>query len=300
MGSRRVGLLAAASSMQAGGHPNVTGEFFLNTINPRGESNGEGCVVYRRSRAHSFPNRRGSRRMFGLMCLRVWWVRRSGCRGARWRKWSIEANCPRDTMVGTATVLACAVGGRYVITVPVYNIAPAPGEPRGVRVRWVVFPCEARYECALGWGIQCACDSPGYHGWRGGVYDVGHDLGDPAEHNGPGPDAGAKNLKGWAFLENGSPPQINLGGPGVEEFDERSYGRRETVLEKRVPLLTGPSQCSSPLTATWIRIRGKKLGSSRRVESRRWGPRRVVGVVVQAGCRCCRIRLKRVSQRATR
>ena len=33
------GLLAATSTSQAGAHPNVTSEFFLNTINPNGEAN---------------------------------------------------------------------------------------------------------------------------------------------------------------------------------------------------------------------------------------------------------------------
>jgi hypothetical protein len=68
--------------------------------------------------------------------------------------------------------------------------------------------------------------------------------GDPAEHNGPGPDAAARTLTGSLFLDGElERPQIAFGGAGVEEYN----GSETTVLEKRVPLLTNPSQCSAPL-----------------------------------------------------
>ena len=49
-GIAKGGLLAAMSTSQAGGHPNVTAEFFLNTINPEEKKRRtlrcRSCVLY--------------------------------------------------------------------------------------------------------------------------------------------------------------------------------------------------------------------------------------------------------------
>ena len=134
------GLLTATSSSQAGGHPNLTNEFFLNTVNPHGEAKGEHCGFGSIASCVLVSEPVGSSKDIrfdlpkGLVGTTVGVAR---CTMAEVQK---QANCPRDTMVGTATVIALAVGERLVITVPVYNIAPAPGEPLALAFDALFFP----------------------------------------------------------------------------------------------------------------------------------------------------------------
>jgi hypothetical protein len=138
-GIAKGGLLAASSGMQAGGHPNVTGEFFLNTINPRGERLGEGCgAVASVCTLDSEPPAQPKDVRFDLPAGLVGTT--VGVPRCTMAEVVNQANCPRDTMVGTATLLAYAVGVRYVIAVPVYNIAPAPGEPAAFAFDGLFFP----------------------------------------------------------------------------------------------------------------------------------------------------------------
>jgi hypothetical protein len=242
------GLMAASSSTQAGGHPNVTGEFFLDTINSRGEK-GEGCDLGVASACtlDSEPPGQPKDVRFDLPAGLVGTT--VGVPRCTMAEVVNQANCPRDTMIGTATLLAFAVGVRYVITVPVYNIAPSPGEPAAFAFDGLFFPVRLDTSVLSDGEYNVRVTAPDITGGAAAYMSSVTIWGDPAEHNGPGPDAGAKNLSAWTFLEKGRPPQVSFGGRGVEEFSEGSYGRRETVFEKRVALLTAPTQCSTPLVA---------------------------------------------------
>jgi hypothetical protein len=250
-GLARGGSLTATSTSQAGGHPNLTNEFFLNTVNPLGEAEGEHCgsgSAFCAVRSESVGSIKDFRFNLpkGLVGTTVGMAR---CTLAEVLN---QANCPRDTMVGMATaiVLNTANGDtRLVITVPVYNITPAPGEPLALAFDALFFPAR----------IDTSLLSDGEYEARATVSDITGGAnaymssvtiwGDPAEHNGFGPDAAAKNLKGNSYLEEGTPAQVSFGGSGAEEFSEEGIPPIRTVYETRQPLLTNPTQCSTPLTA---------------------------------------------------
>ncbi len=259
-GIARGGVLAAASSYQAGGHPNVTGEFFLNTDHassggggPDNENCGSGgayCTI--NDIEPVAPPKDVS---FDLPAGLVGSV--VGVARCQLAEVVNSANCPRDSMVGIATVIARAGGPlreRFVLTVPVYNIAPNSGEPAAFAFNALFFP--GRIDTALvrnsgvagGYSVRATVsDITG----GGAVYGASVTLwGDPAEHSGPGPDAAARTLKGNTFLKPGSgvPPQLTFGGPGVEQVG--SGPTFEDVLQARVPLLTGGTDCSVPLSTT--------------------------------------------------
>ncbi len=254
-GVAKGGVLAAASSYQAGGHPNVTGEFFLNTKNapssviggPDNEKNcGAFCTV-----SDIEPVAPPKDVSFVLPAGLVGSV--VGVARCQLAEVVNSANCPRDSMVGVATVFARALEERYILTVPVYNIAPNPGEPAAFAFNGLFFP--GRIDTALvrngaagGYSVRATVsDITG----GGAVYGASVTLwGDPAEHDGPGPDAAARTPKGNQFLdpEYGGPAQLTFGGPGVEQVG--SGPTFEDVLQARVPLLTGGTQCSVSLSTT--------------------------------------------------
>jgi hypothetical protein len=234
-------VVSAVSSTQAGGHPNFTTEFFLNTINPEGEGNAERGATEPLSVLESEPVSQPKDVRFdlpaGLLGTTV------GVARCTMADVIDEANCPRDTMVGVATLIVHSNVNRLVLTVPVYNITPAPGEPLALAFDGLFFPVR----------IDSSVLSDGKYDARvtvsditGGAADYMSSVtiwGDPAEHNGPGPDAASKNLSGEAAVAQGK-PQISFGGPGEEEG---GYLGGTTVSEHRVPLLTNPTQCSTPL-----------------------------------------------------
>jgi len=235
------GLLAAASTNQAGAHPNVTTGYFLNTTNPTDLRFESDPVGNSKDVSFNLPP--------GLVGTTVGMPRCTMADVAH------ESDCPQDTMVGTAIVIVKAPGlDRAIITEPVFNIAPAPGEP-------AAFGFDALFYTVR---LDTSVLSDGDYGVRVGDSNqtVGANdyaafitiWGVPAEHNEPGPDAAAKNGSGNEFLEqraNGleEKPQFSFGGSGIEEYKE-SEGRGKAVISTRVPLLTNPSQCSTPLTGT--------------------------------------------------
>jgi hypothetical protein len=233
------GLLAATSITQAGGHPNLTQEFLLNTVNPEGEAKGESCggETPAQCTLRSVPPASSKDVRYdlprGLLGTTVGVAR---CTMAEVENGS---NCPRNTMVGTATtIIYSAADGRLVFTVPVYNIAPAPGEPLALAFDALFFPVR----------IDASVLSDGEYNARVTVPDITTAApfymssvtiwGDPAEHYGPGPDAAAKDTGS----EGSAHPFISFGGRGVEENSEFT-----TLYDKRVPLLTNPTQCLTPL-----------------------------------------------------
>jgi hypothetical protein len=244
------GTMAASSSHEAGGHPNVTGLFFLNTINPAGEREGETCgneaaECTTTSEPVALPKDVRFDLPAGLVGSTVGMAR---CTMA---EVSAEANCPRDAMVGAATLVASRAGQRLVVTVPVYNIPPSDGEPAAFAFNAFFFP--VRLDTSVvespSHEYSVRVTAPGITGGASGYMASVTFWGVPAEHNGPGPDAASKNLSGLEFLDGGRPkPQITFGGPGIEEFTEEHV--EKVIYDQRVPLLTAPTQCSTPLTTT--------------------------------------------------
>jgi hypothetical protein len=230
------GLLAASSTSQAGAHPNVTSAFFLNTVPTHGEYLGSYKPV-------GEPKDVGFDLPPGLVGTTVGMPRCTMADVAN------EANCPRDTMVGTSTIIFYESDelGRVEMTVPVFNIAPAPGEPAAFAFNTVLFPVR----------LDTSVLSDGDYGVRVSAPDItagGATIassvtiwGVPADHSGPGPDRalvsdlnaeenewGPGDTAGW----------LPFGGPGEEEAAMFTHSRYQTP----VPLLTNPSQCSTPLT----------------------------------------------------
>ncbi len=132
--------------------------------------------------------------------------------------------CPSDTMVGIATLsISDDAGGGVTLVLPVFNIAPAPGEPAAFAFDAVFLPVR----------LDTSVLSDGSYGVRvasSGVSEEADVLGAsitiwgvPADHSGPGPN-GERTFFGQQF-----------GGPNPGQT--------------RVPLLTNPQLCSGPLSA---------------------------------------------------
>lgn len=218
------GVAVASSSDQAGAHANVTASFFLNTVNPTGQ------VL--NSEPTSSPKDVGFDMPPGLVGTTVGMPR---CTMAGVIE---EANCPADTMIGTATLLIRAVRNlRAFITVPVYNIAPAPGEPVAFAFNALLFP--VRLDTSVlsngNYGVRIAAPDI-----TEGAETIGTSVtvwGVPADHHGSGSDHAARSLEanGGATASEPDPTEVLFGGPGVGE--------------SRVALLSNPTQCSTRLEA---------------------------------------------------
>jgi hypothetical protein len=196
-------VFAAVSSRQAGGHPDGTAGFSVNTITP-GAVDGDARDI----RFDLSPGLVGN--TVGMpRCTQAQIV--------------IDNNdCPSDTLVGVASVTV--TGGtleRATGVVPVFNIAPAPGEPAAFMFKVSNLPVR----------LDTSVLSDGDYGVRIGAGAISQAepllstyvtlWGVPADHEGPG----GISLDGYA----------SVGGPSDNS---------------RVPLLSNPTQCSSPLTAT--------------------------------------------------
>jgi hypothetical protein len=220
------GLLVATSTSQAGAHPNLTTDFFLNTA---GGGVPAGPASVPKDIAFDLPE--------GLVGNTVGMPR---CDMADVIN---EAKCPRDTMVGTAT-LSFVGAADNTITVPVFNIATAPGEPVAFAFNAVFFPVRL--------------DTSVRSGEKYGVRVTAPDLteaaqtfatsvtiwGVPAEHNGPGTDFAGRNL-----TKEERPPGEKL--DEIQETNDVRFGAPNPG-QTSVPLLTNPTQCATPLEATML------------------------------------------------
>jgi hypothetical protein len=219
------GSFAATSTTHAGAHPNVTTAFFLNTS------------IQTRAKGHPLPaapigNPKDIRfdTPPGLVGTTVGMPR---CTMAAVID---EAHCPADTMVGTTTVILLSSLGRLENTVPVFNIAPAPGEPAAFGFNVDLFPVR----------LDTSVLSSGDYAVRVTAPDIteGAQLlaswvtlwGVPADHSGPGPDFAGRNLGAGQHAQTGI----------FEPIDEIAFGAAD-VEQTRVPLLSNPSQCSTSL-----------------------------------------------------
>lgn len=206
----RGGTAIALSSMEAGGHPNLTTLFSLNTR--------EFAEVPAESKDVEFNAPVGLvGDAVGFPRCPINSVLNGGNGGV--------PLCPADTVVGTAivTITSASLLGRDLpFSVPVYNVAPAPGEP-------VAFAFKAQI---VNVRLDTSVLSDGDYGVRVTAANISEGAqtlaasvtvwGVPAEHNGAGRD------------HVGRPEPLG----GID------------VGAARVPLLTNPTQCATPLTAT--------------------------------------------------
>ncbi len=228
-GVAKGGLFAVASSDQAGAHPNITTTYFLNTINSHHAPADSEPVTSPKDVSFDLPP--------GLVGTTVGMPRCSMAAVGE------EAKCPRDSMVGTVTLIFLSGIGRIAFNAPVFNIAPAPGEPAAFAFWAALFPVRLDTSVLSGGDYGVRFTGPDL---TAGAADYMTSItiwGVPADHNGPGPDASARNLRG---SEGEDVYQYSFGGRGQEEVREGGTVH-VNPNSTRVPLITNPSQCSSPL-----------------------------------------------------
>ncbi len=208
-------VFAAASSTQAGAHPNVVTSFWLNTQETDGTAGNPKDI-----RFDLPPGLVGS--TVGLpRCDMQRVIEATGGGG--------DEPCPSDTMVGLAEVTIGARDGGSPETLttiaPVYNIAPSPGEPAAFAFDVIALPVR----------LDTTVLSDGNYGVRVTAPDISEVeqviastvtiWGVPSEHSGPGSNGEAMLARPFTY-----------GGPDPGQSP--------------VPLLTNPQQCSEPLVAT--------------------------------------------------
>ncbi len=204
-------VVAALSTTQAGGHPNLTTAFTLST----NQSYNTAADV-KDIRFDLPPGLVGS--TVGMARCTITHV----IEEAR-----DPAICPADSMVGMATV-SVEQEARFnqTLIAPVYNIAPSPGEPAAFAFDVLILPVR----------LDTSVLSDGSYGVRVTAPSLPESAqtlstsitiwGVPAEHSGPGNDLSSYNR----FFGGGS-----FGGPNPSQSP--------------VPLLTNPQQCDEPLVA---------------------------------------------------
>lgn len=204
--------ISALSNVQAGGHPNITSVFALTRNEPYGVVNDAKDIRF------DTP--------VGFVGNTVGVPRCSMAKVSN----LVEAPnaCPRDSMVGMATVLVQLQPktGDLSILVPVYNITPAPGEPAAFAFDALLFPVrlDASVLSESDYGVRVTAPDISEGGET--VFSSVTIWGVPADHNGPGPD---KPL----FAIEGGP---TFGGPSEST---------------RVALLTSPTQCTTPVNGSF-------------------------------------------------
>jgi hypothetical protein len=206
-------MVAALSSTQAAGHPNVTTAFTLNTSSTDNPAKNPSADP--RDVQFDAPVGLVGDAVTTPQCS-VAQVQQNG---------NHPSACPPDTQIGTATLSLSAGLARTLHrgeTSPVFNIAPAPGEPAAFMFLAFGFPVR----------LDTSVLSDGDYGVRVTVPQINEGGGDvatsvtiwgvPGEHNGPGPD---ESIFG-----------DHWGGP--------SPGTH-------VALLTSPTQCSEPVSSAF-------------------------------------------------
>jgi hypothetical protein len=204
-------LLVAASSLRAGGHPNLTTAFALDT-KALGTPSGPLKEVH-------FDLPKGFvGTTEGYPKCTMAEVDRIGGEGEG------EVFCPRDTIVGVATTtIGDGTGSTGTVTSPVFAIEPAPGEPVAFAYVTIVAPVR----------LDTSVLADGEYNVRVTVPDISEGaevlassvtiFGVPADENGPG------------HNDETIYPDYSLGGANPNQA--------------RVPLLTSPQDCSEPMVA---------------------------------------------------
>jgi hypothetical protein len=231
------GVLAATATSQAGAHANVTSAFFLSSINHgTGRPEVEPVSSAKDIRFDLPP---------GLVGNTVGMPR---CTMAEVVNFS---HCPRDTMVGTSTVFVNAgKAGVPILSVPVYNIAPAPGEPAAFGFNTGLFSTRLDTSVLSNGDYGVRVTAPDIT--QGGliIADATTVWGVPAEHNGPGPDFLTVQKLQPKEEEGKLEDWLSFGGSGQELIAPGASPNESVANRTAVPLLTNPSQCATPLEGT--------------------------------------------------
>lgn len=200
-------VVGALSTLQAGAHPDVTSIFAMNRSEPYTPVEDPKDIRF------DAP--------VGLVGNAVTVPR---CSMARVAELAFNAEgCPRDSMVGMATLIVELQRNKRdaSILTPVYNIAPAPGEPAAFAFDAALFPVRLDTSVLSDGDYGVRVTAPDISEAAETLYSAITLWGVPADHNGPGQDT---TVFGEAF-----------GG---------SSG------STRVSLLMNPTQCSTPLSST--------------------------------------------------
>ncbi len=197
------------SSRQAGAHPDVTAGFRIATAS-RGKVSGNLKDV----RTDLPPGLVGNT------------VGMPKCPAAK----ALRSDCPRDSIVGVASTEILSFFPEFPTSTqvePVFNIEPSPGEPAAFMFSTAAIPVR----------LDASLLSDGDYAVRVTAANISEASpifgstvtiwGVPADHEGPGP------IK----LQSEQPSNELAGGLGGQ-----------LASASRVPLLTNPTQCSTPLT----------------------------------------------------
>ena len=198
-------VVASLSDMQAGSHPNVTTVFTMATAEPFTPVTAPKDVRFDLPRG-LVGNTVGMPRcsMHGVL---EFFVKREAC--------------PSDAIVGMATIsLALNKEGALKLVTPVFNIAPAPGEPAAFGFNALIVTVR----------LDTSVLSNGNYGVRVTAPDISE-----------GATLISSSITVW-----GVPADMN--GPGEGKFLGGSFGAPSSTA--RVPLLTAPQQCSEGLSAS--------------------------------------------------
>ena len=229
-GVAKDGALAARSTEQAGAHPNVTVNYFLNTVN---QETHEGD--YKGAEPANSPKNVSFNVPPGLVGTTVGMPRCTMADVAN------ATECPRDTMVGTATLWVSYEGARMELNLPVFNIAPAAGEPAAFAFNALFFPVRLDTSVLSNGEYNVRFTAPDITTGASDYFSSITIWGVPAEHYGPGPDLGARSLGAEPPYSFGR--QESEGGRGNDEVLE--------LNDQPAALLTNPSQCTTPLDGTF-------------------------------------------------
>lgn len=208
-------VMAAVSSPQAGAHANVTTQFALSS------SSSKAATQFPRDvRFDLPPGLVGSAKNMPQCEMR---------RVTTMPAESPSEYCPRDTMVGMAAITfpykygPLANPELYSVTMPIYNVTPAPGEPAAFAFNGVFSAVR----------LDTSVLSDGDYGVRvtaGGLTEEGETL--------------RASITVW-----GVPARYSGEGSGIGFGGALSFGAPNPGQSER-PLLTNPQQCSQALVAT--------------------------------------------------
>jgi hypothetical protein len=211
-GAARGSVIAATSTSQAGAHADVTTGFTFNTTET------DEAAAYPKDIHFDLPP--------GEVGSTVGMPR---CPIARIVEQNIHPNaCPPDAAVGAAifTISEGAAAAKTVTAVaPIYNIAPASGEPAAFAFDTLFFPVRLDTGLLPNGDYRVRVTAAGLPQAAETLSSWVTIWGVPADHDGPGEDKSVYNLFGGG----------SFGGPNPSQT--------------RVPLLTSPQQCSAALLA---------------------------------------------------
>lgn len=211
-------LAIGLSSTQAGAHPNVSASFAFNT-----SSFGQLAGDERDVRFDAPVGLVGD--TVALPRCAIGGVLTGGSAPSGVTE-GVSEQCPATSMVGTAVVTISEpgiLGREKLIATPVYNIAPSPGEPAAFAFKALEFTVRLDTSVLSDGDYGVRLTSPDLTENGQGLATSLTLWGVPADHNGAGSDFVGR-LHG-----------ARIGGPGSGA---------------RLALLSNPTQCSEPLSAT--------------------------------------------------